>query len=159
VDVAMVELSELSVTNHASDSDVPVQTLVYSLVDGPAGAAIDGNGVITWVPDSSAGPSTNIFVTLVGDGLAGATNSFTVTVIDSGVEFEIVSTTLTNGVASIAWNAVDGQQYVVEYTDALDSTNWISLLPAIRANGAVVTATNELSGVAQRFYRIRLGGD
>jgi len=76
----MVELSELSVTNHASDSDVPVQTLVYSLVDGPAGAAIDGNGVISWTPGEAQGPSTNTIATRVSDGQASVTNSFVVTV-------------------------------------------------------------------------------
>ena len=57
--------------------------LLYQLVDAPAGAAIDGNGIITWTPSEAQGPSTNVLVTLVTRTplpASSATNRFTVVV-------------------------------------------------------------------------------
>jgi len=55
----------------------------YRLVDAPAGASIDGEGVITWTPSEAQGPSTNLFTTVATDNREppqSATNSFTVVV-------------------------------------------------------------------------------
>ncbi|SPE51510.1 hypothetical protein SBV1_1350004 [Verrucomicrobia bacterium] len=79
------ELSELVVTNTASDSDLPLPTLSYALVDPPAGAAIDDNGIITWTPGQAQAPSTNTITTLVSDNGSPplyASNSFSVIVND-----------------------------------------------------------------------------
>ncbi len=76
------ELTLLSVTNTATDSDLPADTLTYSLLAAPAGAAISSAGVITWTPDETQGPGTNTFTTRVADNGVpplSATNSFTVT--------------------------------------------------------------------------------
>ncbi|MDB6110516.1 MAG: hypothetical protein JWR69_2266, partial [Pedosphaera sp.] len=73
------ELSPLTVTNTASDADLPSDTLFYTLVNPPAGASIDLNGVITWIPSESQGPGTNTITTVVTDsGGLKATNSFSV---------------------------------------------------------------------------------
>jgi hypothetical protein len=79
------ELAALIVTNAATDPDLPPDNLTYSLLNPPAGAAIDGNGVITWTPSLTQGPSTNTLTTVViDDGLPplSATNSFLVFVRD-----------------------------------------------------------------------------
>ncbi|MEJ0090859.1 MAG: putative Ig domain-containing protein [Limisphaerales bacterium] len=75
------ELTTLTLTNSATDSDVPVNALTYTLIEAPAGAAIDTNGVITWTPTEAQGPSTNTFTTIVTDTNIWAVNtqSFTVT--------------------------------------------------------------------------------
>jgi hypothetical protein len=57
----------LIVTNTATDSDIPINTLSYSLLTAPANALIDTNGVITWTPLVAQVPSTNIFTTVVTD--------------------------------------------------------------------------------------------
>ena len=66
------ELTLLTVTNSASDSDLPAQGLSYTLSvtnlgDGSvvSGAGISAAGVITWTPGEAQGPSTNHFVTVV----------------------------------------------------------------------------------------------
>jgi VCBS repeat-containing protein len=79
------ELANLIVTNKAADVDLPPNNLTYSLLNPPAGAAIDGNGVITWTPSVTQGPSTNTVTTVVtDDGVPplSATNSFLVYVRD-----------------------------------------------------------------------------
>ena len=81
----IAELSTLTVTNTGTDSDIPANTLYYSLANSPAGAGIDANGIITWTPGEAQGPSTNTFTTIVTDSgfpPLSATNSFTVTVTE-----------------------------------------------------------------------------
>jgi hypothetical protein len=81
----IAELSTLVVTNTATDSDIPANTLYYSFANAPAGAAIDSNGIITWTPSEAQGPSTNTFTTIVTDSgfpPLSATNSFVVTVTE-----------------------------------------------------------------------------
>src|SRR5207302_4906398 len=76
-------LSALIVTNNASSADLPPLVLAYQLINPPAGATIDTNGVITWNVEEAQGPSKTIITTVVTDnGIPplSATNSFTVTV-------------------------------------------------------------------------------
>lgn len=82
-DRTIAELTTLTVANTASDSDIPANTLTYTLLTAPVGAAISGSGVISWTPAEAQGPSTNTFVTVVSDNgnpPLSATNSFVVTV-------------------------------------------------------------------------------
>jgi hypothetical protein len=62
--------------------------LTYSLLTAPAGATIDGTGVISWTPAQGQFPSTNLFTTVVTDNSVppgSATNRFTVVVQDINV--------------------------------------------------------------------------
>jgi hypothetical protein len=89
-DQAVNALSTLVVTNTASDSDVPANSLIYTLVNPPAGASIDSNGLITWTPTLAQSPSTNLFTTIVSDNGSpplSATNSFKVMVLPLNVLF------------------------------------------------------------------------
>jgi hypothetical protein len=79
------ELTLLTITNNAVDSDLPANSLNYALLDAPSGAAIDAYGVITWIPSEAQGPSSNLFVTVVTDNgspALSATNSFSVIVTE-----------------------------------------------------------------------------
>jgi hypothetical protein len=87
-DRTIAGLTTLTVTNTATDSDVPTNALSYSLVSGPANGVIDSNGIISWTPVMAQVPSTNEFTTVVTDfnpsavnaQHLSATNSFTVVV-------------------------------------------------------------------------------
>ncbi len=87
-DRTMDELTLLTLTNTATDPDLPANVLTYTLLSAPSGAAISTNGVITWTPSEAQGPSSNFFVTIVTDSNPGsvnatslaATNSFSVIV-------------------------------------------------------------------------------
>ena len=79
----IAEMTTLTVTNTATDTDVPAQTLSYQLIAPPVGASIDSRGVITWTPDAAQGPSIYKLTTVVTDNGSpplSATNRFTVTV-------------------------------------------------------------------------------
>ena len=59
------ELTLLTVTNTATEPNIHSTTLGYALVNPPAGAGIDANGVITWTPSQNQSPSTNTITTVV----------------------------------------------------------------------------------------------
>src|SRR5439155_1059881 len=81
----IAELTALVVTNTASDSDLPANTLSYSLQNPPAGAHINTNGVINWTPTEAQGPfTTRRSSDLTDNGIPSlsATNSFTIVVTE-----------------------------------------------------------------------------
>ena len=81
--ISMNELTTLTVTNGASDTNFPAQTLTYSLLNSPAWASINAQGVITLAPLEVDGPSTNVITTVVKDNgypALSATNAFTIIV-------------------------------------------------------------------------------
>ena len=61
------ELTLLTVSNGATDSDVPSDVLSYQLLNAPAGAAIGSSGTITWTPTEAQGPGTYTLTTVVTD--------------------------------------------------------------------------------------------
>src|SRR5260370_8582183 len=78
------ELSALVVTNTATDTDLPANTLTFALVSAPSGVTVDPTtGVLTWTPTEAQGPSTNTITVKVTDNGTPpltATNSFTLAV-------------------------------------------------------------------------------
>ena len=68
---------------NATDSDLPAQTLTFSLVGAPTGAAIDpASGVFTWTPSEAQGPGTYPFTVRVSDGVANTDQGITLTVVE-----------------------------------------------------------------------------
>jgi hypothetical protein len=136
------ELTELIVTNSASEGHIPAPALTYQLVDPPAGASIDTNGVITWTPSQAQGPSTNLITTVVTDSGApplSATNSFIVVVNDlsrrAPVLAPIADQTIVEGNTLIITNSVTGPGAEDPLTFSLATT-----APA----GATINPTNGL---------------
>src|SRR5207249_4935884 len=83
-DQTLDELTTLSVSASAADSDLPTNTLTFTLVSSPTGMTIDSSsGAISWTPTEAQGPSTNtvtVRVTDNGSPVLSDTKSFTVTV-------------------------------------------------------------------------------
>jgi len=167
--LTIAKLTPLTVTNTATDSDLPANTLAYTLsvtsADGPVtNASISANGVITWTPSAEQGPSTNVFTTVVTDfnPLAvnaqnlSATNAFMVVVAASSVTPApvIESITISSGIATITWSSATNHTYRLQYKDALDSTNWQDLPPDVTATTSTASSTNVIDNTALRFYRV-----
>ena len=80
----------LSLTASATDTDLPPQTLTFTLGSGaPTGATITTNGLFTWTPTHAQSPSSNHIVVIVTDNGTpplSATQSFTVTVLPREAE-------------------------------------------------------------------------
>ena len=87
----VVEGDLLSVNATATDSDIPVNALSYSLISGPAGLNVAASGAITWTPTEAQGSNTYSVSVRVTDNnpdavntqQLSATNTFTVTVLES----------------------------------------------------------------------------
>ena len=62
------ELTSLSITNLATDADIPPQTLTTSLVGATNGMAFNpATGILTWTPQQTNSPSTNLVAFVVTD--------------------------------------------------------------------------------------------
>lgn len=79
----VTEHQELVVAINATDIDIPVDTLSYELLGGPAGTTIDANGVIRWTPDESHGGTQQTITFRVNDSAGGSTTvSFLINVTE-----------------------------------------------------------------------------
>lgn len=73
----------LTFTAAATDVDLPANTLTFSLVGAPSGAAIHpGTGVFTWTPTEADGPGIFNFTVEVSDGSLSHDRPVAVTVLD-----------------------------------------------------------------------------
>jgi hypothetical protein len=71
----------LTFTATATDADLPANTLSYSLLNPPSGAAINPTtGVFTWTPTEAQGPGNFTFTVRVSDGLLNSEKLVTVNV-------------------------------------------------------------------------------
>ena len=86
-DLVVVEGALVSFTNSATDSDIPANTLTFSLANAPSNAVINSSsGVFSWPTTEADGPSTNkisVIVTDNGEPSLSATNTFTVVVLET----------------------------------------------------------------------------
>ena len=83
----IVEGTELSFTATATDTDLPANTLTFSLADGtgsiPTGATITAGGLFSWTPTEAQGPGTYTFDVVVSDGTITDSETITVTVTEA----------------------------------------------------------------------------
>ncbi|HIW31673.1 MAG TPA: tandem-95 repeat protein, partial [Candidatus Paenibacillus intestinavium] len=80
------EGSELTFTASATDTDLPANTLTYSLVGEPTGASINATtGMFTWTPTEAQGPRSYTFSVRVSDGALTDEEQITVTVDEVNV--------------------------------------------------------------------------
>ncbi len=131
----MLELATLLVTNTVVDPGSPVNPIMYLLVNPPAGASINTNGVITYTPDETQGPGTNTIMTAaINSGVPSlsVTNSFTVT----------ISEVNTNPVLPALPNLTVAEQTLMTVTNTASDSD----VPA-NPLGYVLTATNSLGTV------------
>ena len=144
----------LTLTVVAWDTNVPAQTLTFSLAPStPAGAAINAtNGLLTWTPTPAAIGTTNILtVQVTDDGLPpmNAARSFRVTVIP---EIVLTALRLTNHTFSVDVNAPTGRIYTLQFST--DLRGWTNVLTTNVANlPFTLVDTNAIS--ARKFYRLR----
>ncbi len=128
----------------ATDSDIPAQTLTYSLDAGaPAGASIDGvTGVFTWTPTEAQGPSTITLTVRVTDNGSPALSAFQNIII---TVFEINSFPV---LAPIGNKTIDEQALLTFAVSAFDPDIPAQTLSYSLAAGAPLGASiNPVSGI------------
>jgi O-glycosyl hydrolase len=147
----------LLVTNTASASDVPPQTLTFSPASVfPTNSQLDSSsGVFSWRPLVSQGGTTNMIQVRVTDSgfNLSATNSFDVMV--NAITNPVMDTpSLSQGQVTLAVNGPQGPNYTL-----LTSTNLGAWQVLITTNSPatpfIFTDTN--SAVPSRFYQIQIG--
>jgi hypothetical protein len=155
-DISVTPSALCLVTNTATCTNVPVLSLTYAMINPPAGATIDANGVIWWTPSLAQAPSTNVITTIVtdnGDPQMSATNSFKIIVTAPVSSFPITSLKITNGVATLTWSAMPGRTYRMQFKNALDEATWHDGADTL-ATGTTASTTDNVTGLPQRFYRV-----
>ncbi len=76
----------LNVAPFASDSDIPLNTLSYSLVSGPTGLTVSSGGAVDWTPgeaDGGTAPTVTVRVTDDGSPTLFADRTFTINVAET----------------------------------------------------------------------------
>jgi hypothetical protein len=145
----------LTITNSASDSDLPTNALQFSLdVGAPLGAIVgSADGVFAWQPDQSYLNTTNsitVRVTDDGEPPLDGIQSFSVIVLPKP---EIHSVLEGDGMVKFDWNAIDGLTYRVQFKTNLTDEAWIDLPPDVVATNSSVNIEQPTSE-PQRFYRV-----
>jgi pectate lyase len=148
----------LNITNAATDSDLPPQTLTFSLLSGPNNAVLtqinNTNATFNWRPLVAEAGTTNLITVRVADNgtpILSATQSFHV-IVSAPAQPEIPSVTFSNGQFSLTITGDTGPDYIVQVSTNL--TDWAG----VYTNPMPFTWTDTgASNFSQQFYRIQLG--
>jgi len=150
----------LTVTNSATDADVPLQTLSYSLNSPPSGVVINSaNGVVTWRPTIAQSPAVyhiQVVVTDNGTPSLSSTGTFSVTV--SRPPAPVSSAPMwAGGQFQMLVSGSVGPDYAVYACTNLSQPAW-SLILNTNPPSLPFLFIDALSPQApQRYYRILLG--
>jgi hypothetical protein len=147
----------LTLTNSASDTNLPSQTLLFSLVNPPVGASINAtNGIFAWRPAIAQSPSTQTVAVAVSDNgvpSMSATQTFLVNVTRPANPI-VTTTSPTNGQIGFWVNGDSGPDYIVQA-----STNLTSWTTIVNSNAPTLpffwNDTNSITAPF-RFYRVLL---
>jgi hypothetical protein len=105
------------------------------------------------LPDVVATDST----TTASNTLGSATQRFYRVMLVPAASAPIIqSITVAGGVATVTWTSTPSRVYRLQYLDNLVSTNWQEMVLDLTATAPTTVATNNVSGVSSRFYRVRL---
>ncbi len=165
---AVDETVLLAFTATGSDSDVPAQTLTFSLEDGtdtvPAGAAITAGGDFTWTPTEAQGGAAYTFkvrVTDDGTGTLFDEEEIVFTVADTNVApvLDPVGAQAVDETVLLAFTATGSDSDVPAQTLTFsldDGTDTVPAGAAITAGGDFTWTPTEAQGGAAYSFKIRV---
>jgi hypothetical protein len=150
------------ITNAATDTSQPAQTLTFSLLSGPTNATLTQinitNAVFAWRPLVSQADTTNLVAVKVTENGApnlSATNSFTVTV--NPITNPVVgSVTVLGGQVNLMVSGPQGPDYTLLTTTNLMTGSW-QVLYTTNSPVTPLTLVDTNPADPARFYRIQLG--
>ena len=151
-------LTTLIVTNTATDSDIPANTLAYMLLAAPSGATISSGGILIWTPNETQESSTNTFTTVVTDNGSpnlSATNSFTVIVLWAVVPPVInldPVTVLSGGEFRFSFSGTSGKRYVIQSSE--DLLGWTDVQTITMGSGSLDFSEKWGTNTHQRYFRV-----
>ncbi len=148
----------LTVTNAASDADVPPQTLAFGVLKSPAGATINPNtGLFAWRPAIAQAPATRAVSVVVSDSgvpVMSATQNFTVTV-SAPRQPALEAPTKINGLWGFWVHGDAGPDYTIQVSTNL--TSWSLLGTATPTALPWFWLDTNSAAFPVRFYRALLG--
>lgn len=154
---SVIEGDTLTINSRATDPDLPVQPLTFTLdAGGVAGPAVDAaSGSFTWTPEAAQAPGTNQFTLTVADNgvpplAASQTFSVTVLPVRPGLNYPMRSA---NGDVSFHFKGEVGRRYLFEAS--VDLIHW-ELLQEFNATVPRFILTDHTStAFNNRFFRAR----
>jgi hypothetical protein len=156
----ILESTLLSVTNTASEPN-PYATLSYLLLAPPDGMAVGVDGIVTWRPQPTQSPSSNLVTTVATSSTPydplhpslSATNSFVVLVLAP----QRLGVNLLDGHPQLAWSSSPGSRFQVQYRTGLDAGAWLDLGGVMTAAGSMCQyADDSPASATARYYRVLL---
>ncbi len=147
----------LSVTNSATDLDLPANSIAYTLLNPPAGAAIGStDGILSWTPTAGQAGTNVISVVATDSGTPplSSTQSFQVVVTVLNIAQPMLSVVgPANGVVVLTITGDTGVQYSIEATTNLIGTNW-TVLGTTNPSASPFTFTDtNVANLLRRYYR------
>jgi len=155
-DQVIYQGATITITNVATDADLPKNQISYSLSNAPAGSVIQpATGVFTWTPNAAQADMTNriaVIATDNGEPPLSDSKSFQIIVRSPP---QIDSIAIAASQVTISWSAIVGTTYHLQYTSSLDeSAAWTDLPGDVVATGDVVSKNDSTFDDPQRFYRV-----
>jgi endoglucanase len=147
----------LTITNVATDTNVPAPILTFSLLSAPTNATIDSaSGILTWRPMVSQANSTNPFTVMVADNgtpSLSATQNFFVTVNPLATP-QLSHAIFSNGQFALQIDGDNGPDYQIQVSTNL--TDWNTLFTT-NSPALPFTWTNNAGDASMNFYRVLMG--
>ena len=149
----------LVITNAATDTNPPPQTLTFSLLSAPNNATLtplnNTNAVFNWRPLVSQANTTNPITVQVADSASlSATNNYTVTV-NPLAQPVVSSISVSGGQVSLVATGAVGPDYTLWASTNL--TSWQVLFTSNSPVTPVTLVDTNFNANPVRFYRIQLG--
>lgn len=160
-DTSILAGRTLSITNTATDPDLPAQVLHWSLLSSPSGSSINAsNGVVSWRPPVTIALSSNLFSVVVSDNGSpsmSATQNFTVSVFRPAQP--LIAPPLLNGDSLLLTvNGDAGPDYILEFANDLTSpAQWTAVATNLSASPPFTWSVPAALSVPKCFYHVRLG--
>jgi len=148
----------LAIPNLASDSDIPANTLTYSLDPGaPAAASVNpASGLFMWTPgEADAGTTNSIAVRVTDNGTPPLSDTQPFSVIVEDRPF-IESIVISNHFPQVYWSSIAGQAYRLQYKPMLGTSAWMNVAGEVTAVSSLATKTDQEEAISNRFYRIQV---
>jgi hypothetical protein len=151
--------AQVRVANVATDPDVPVQTLTFSLLTGPSGSAVDGSGNFTWRPTVGfAGTSNSVQVVVTDNGTPNlsATNSFSV-IVNPLTAPVSSAPAYAGGSFSVSVSGQAGPDYELQGTTNLIGGVWVRVAVTNSPASPFMLTDPNAGTQPMQFYRIVTG--
>ncbi len=99
--------------------------------------------------------ASNAVITGCGT-IRGSITNYGVIATNCQPAISITSIAKTGPSVTLSFTTVNGSNHVVEYNNAVGTTNWTAILPGVIGNGGVMAETDTNATSPSRFYRIHL---